>query len=89
MRVGHTAHTVRQLVVKTICDVTGDDADEVLDASPMEVDPRDWEQILSRLEATFDCTLDLLTSPDHLINIRALTREIQARLGRLRRESGG
>jgi hypothetical protein len=70
---------IRMLIVKTIADVTGDDAADIARASQIELDARDWEQVVSRLEALFDCTLDLLGQHRHLLDIASVGAEIARR----------
>jgi hypothetical protein len=74
-------HFIHMLVVKTIADVTGDDADELEDTARVPLEARDWEQVVSRLEALFDCTLDLLTRPHHVLDIAGVASEIARHVG--------
>lgn len=74
-------HFIHMLVVKTIADVTGDEADEIEDTGRVPLDARDWEQVVSRLEALFDCTLDLLTQPHHVLEIAGVATEIARHVG--------
>lgn len=71
---------IRQLIIHTICSVTGEDADEILSTPVVEVNTRDWEQIFSRLEANLDLNTRLLTSGSRTIDIDALTRDLHARM---------
>jgi hypothetical protein len=70
---------IRMMIIKTIADVTGDDVPDVARRKRVKLDTRDWEQVVSRLEAVFDCTLDLLLAPTHVLDVAALTEEIGRR----------
>jgi hypothetical protein len=70
---------IRMMIIKTVADVTGDEVPDVARRKRMKLDTRDWEQVVSRLEAIFDCTLDLLLAPTHVLDVAALTEEIGRR----------
>lgn len=69
-------HLARRLVVKAIADVTGEPPDEVEAQAIHLLDTRDWEQVVSRIEAYFDVSLGLLASPDRVVDIGALADRI-------------
>jgi uncharacterized protein DUF6137 len=69
---------VRQLVIRTICEVNGEDVDEVLARNPFQADTRDWEQMIGRLEAIFDLTLHRFTAATRTIDIDELAEIIHA-----------
>jgi hypothetical protein len=71
---------VRQLIIHTICNVTGEEPEDILALDVLEVNTRDWEQIFSRLEATLDINTRLLTAATRTIDIDALAAELHARL---------
>lgn len=75
-----TRNFIRNLIVCTIANVTGDDIEEVLDAEVVELDTRNWEQIFGRLEATLDVTSGWLLSTERSIDIDALARTLDERL---------
>jgi len=69
---------VRQLVIRTICEVNGEDVEEVLARNPFQAGTRDWEQMIGRLEAVFDLTLHRYTTPGRMIDIEELAQVIHA-----------
>jgi hypothetical protein len=75
-----TLNHLRQLIVHTVCNVTGEEPEDVLDLSPVVLDTRDWEQVFSRLEATLDIDSGLLAGEARSFDIDALARSLQARL---------
>ncbi|WP_338553231.1 DUF6137 domain-containing protein [Paenibacillus sp. KS-LC4] len=51
----------RQHIIHAISGVTGMDGDELqemLQSQPLEMDKRDYFEIVQRIESFFDCTLD-------------------------------
>jgi CBS-domain-containing membrane protein len=75
-----TLHFIRQLVIHTICNVTGAPPKEVTALDRVELNTRDWEQVFSRLEATLDIQTGMLTSVERSFSIDALMRVLHARL---------
>ena len=75
-----TPHFIRQLVIHTVCNVTGETPKEVTALDRIELNTRDWEQVFSRLEATLDIQIGMLTSAERSISIDALMRVLHARL---------
>ncbi|MEB0028246.1 hypothetical protein QN375_21100 [Pseudomonas sp. MH9.2] len=75
-----TPHFIRQLVIHTICNVTGETPKDVTALDRIELNTRDWEQVFSRLEATLDIQIGMLTSAERSISIDALMRVLHARL---------
>jgi len=75
-----TPHFIRQLIIHTICNVTGETPKDVTALDRVELNTRDWEQVFSRLEATLDIQIGMLTSAERSISIDALMRVLHARL---------
>ena len=75
-----TPHFIRQLIIHTICNVTGASAEEVTHLNSVELNTRDWEQVFSRLEATLDIQTEMLTSVKRGFSIEALTYVLYAKL---------
>jgi hypothetical protein len=75
-----TPHFIRQLVIHTICNVTGAPAKKVTALDKVELNTRDWEQVFSRLEATLDIQIGMLTSIERGLSIEALTHALHAKL---------
>lgn len=75
-----TPHFIRQLVIHTICNVTGETLKDVTALDRVELNTRDWEQVFSRLEATLDIQTGMLPSAERSISIDALMRVLHARL---------
>jgi len=75
-----TPHFIRQLVIHTICNVTGETPKDIAALNRVEMNTRDWEQVFSRLEATLDIQTGMLTSFERAISIDALVRVLHARL---------
>jgi hypothetical protein len=64
---------IRNLLIYTISNVTGSHYTEIAETDELLLNTRDWEQIISRLEATLDIQTGLLTSPGRTISIGAMT----------------
>jgi len=75
-----TPHFIRQLIIHTICNVTGEPPKNVTSQDRVELNTRDWEQVFSRLEAALDIQTGMLTSAERSISIDALTRVLHTRL---------
>lgn len=75
-----TLHFIHQLVIHTICNVTGESAEDVTAPDRIELNTRDWEQIFSRLEATLDIQTGMLTSTERSLSIDALILELHAKI---------
>lgn len=71
---------LRQLILLTICNVTGEAPEDIEALDTVELNTRDWEQIFSRLEATLDIHTGMLTSADRTLSVDALVRSLQAKL---------
>lgn len=71
---------VRQLIIYTIGNVTGEQPKNIAALREIELNTRDWEQILSRLEATLDMHTGMLTSTERSISVDALTHALHAKL---------
>lgn len=72
---------VRNVIVKTASDTTGDDVDALLQAGRLEIEPRDAIEFFVRLEAVFDCTLGRLRYQALSIQIDQLAEEVLAATG--------
>lgn len=75
-----TLSFVRNLIIQTLCNVTGDDLEEIQSAKRVKLDTRDWEQVFGRLEASLDLVTGELTSARRTLDIDALARAIHRRL---------
>ncbi|MBH8613438.1 DUF6137 domain-containing protein [Pseudomonas mohnii] len=75
-----TPHFIRQLIIHTICNVTGEPPENITAKNRIELNTRDWEQIFSRLEATLDIQTGMLTSTERSISIDALTPVLHAKI---------
>jgi Family of unknown function (DUF6137) len=71
---------LRQLIIYTICNVTGEEPQDIVALDEVKLSTRDWEQIFSRLEAILDIHTGILTSTERSISIDALTRALHAML---------
>ena len=70
---------LRQFIIYTICNATGEEPRNIAALDKVELNTRDWEQILSRLEAILDVHTGMLTSTQRSIPIEALTRLLHAK----------
>ena len=77
---------VRNLIVKTASDTTGDDVEALLQAGRLEIEPRDAIEFIVRLEAVFDCVLGRLRYQSLSIEIDQLAEEVLAALGTQQQE---
>lgn len=75
-----TPHFIRQLVIHTICNVTGEPPEQVTALDRVELNTRDWEQVFSRLEATLDIQTGMLSSAERAFSIDELMRVLHTRL---------
>ena len=75
-----TLALIRQLIIHTICNVTGKNPTDIVPLAPVELNTRDWEQVFSRLEATLDIDTGMLSSRERAICIDALTHALHAKL---------
>lgn len=75
-----TPNFIRQLIIHTICNVTGEPPEEVTSLDRVELNTRDWEQVFSRLEATLDTQTGMLTAAERSFSIDPLTHVLHARL---------
>lgn len=67
---------VRNLIVKTASDTTGDDVEDLLWAGRLEIAPRDAIEFFTRVEAVFDCVLGRLRYQSLSIDIDELAEEV-------------
>ncbi|WP_124409930.1 DUF6137 domain-containing protein [Pseudomonas sp. R4-34-07] len=75
-----TPYFIRQLIIHTICNVTGAAPIEVTALDWVELNTRDWEQVFSRLEATLDIQTGMLTSIERSFSIEKLMHMLHARV---------
>ena len=75
-----TPHFIRQLIIHTICNVTGEPAKDVRALDSVELNTRDWEQVFSRLESTLDIQTGMMTSSERSISIEALASVLHTKL---------
>lgn len=71
---------IRQLIIHTICNVTGKDPTDLVAHDPVELNTRDWEQVFSRLEAILDIDTGMLPSRERVTCVDALTHALHAML---------
>lgn len=71
---------IRQLVVHTICNVTGDPPEALTTFGEIALDTRDWEQVISRLEATLDIETGVLASAKRTLSIYEITHLLYDKL---------
>jgi hypothetical protein len=71
---------IRQLIIYTICNVTGDERKDIAILDEVELNTRDWEQTFSRLEAILDIHTGMLTLTERSICIDTLTRVLHHKL---------
>lgn len=72
---------VRNLIVKTASDTTGDDVEDLLRTGRLEIGPRDAIEFVARLEAIFDCVLGRLRYQPLSVGIDELAEEVLTALG--------
>lgn len=75
-----TLDFIRNLIIHTICNVTGEDPDDITSLAVVDLDTRDWEQVFSRLEATLDISTGMLMSRRRSIEVDALAADLYAML---------
>ncbi|HEX7682456.1 MAG TPA: DUF6137 domain-containing protein [Trinickia sp.] len=75
-----TPSFIRQLIIHTVCNVTGDEPNKIAALDEIELNTRDWEQIFSRLEATLDIHTGMLASAQRSIVIETLARTLHGKL---------
>lgn len=71
---------IRQLIIHTICNVTGEKPKDIATLNEVVLSTRDWEQVFSRLEATLDIHTSMLSSTERSISVEALTRALHGKL---------
>jgi len=71
---------IRQLIIHTVCNVTGEDPKHIVALNEVVLSTRDWEQVFSRLEASLDIDTGMLTPSERSIAIDLLTRVLHAKL---------
>lgn len=74
---------VRQLIIKTACDTTGDDSGDVLRSGRLEIAPRDAIEFTVRLEAAFDCVLGRMKYAPLSIGIDELVNAVLSARGQV------
>lgn len=75
-----TPSFIRHLIIHTVCNVTGEEPNDIVARETVELNTRDWEQVFSRLEATLDIHTGLLTSPERSFVIETLTSMLHDKL---------
>jgi hypothetical protein len=70
----------RQLIIHTLCNVTGKSPADIVALDPVKLNTRDWEQVFSRLEAIFDIDTGMLSSRERAICVDALAHALHAKL---------
>ncbi len=68
----------RMLVVKCLSDETGDDAGDIAARGYVDVDDREFVNILNRLEGYFDCTLWMRSEPARRFVVGDLVERVAA-----------
>ncbi|MBB5158815.1 DUF6137 domain-containing protein [Saccharopolyspora phatthalungensis] len=66
-----------QLVLKCVCEETGEEPADVLADGYVDVDPRDYVGVVHRLEAVFDRTLDLLDTNERRLVLADLRQRVR------------
>jgi uncharacterized protein DUF6137 len=74
---------IDQLVLKCVCEETGEEPDDVLAAKQLEVCDRDYLGIIHRIESFFDCTLDLHAAPKRTLVLADLRERVRHACGRV------
>nr|BCJ78241.1 hypothetical protein [Niallia circulans] len=67
-------------VIYAISGVTGEDGDELVEAfkeGPLEVDKRDFFEIVQRVESLFDCTLDMNLEGPYSIDANEIVTKLE------------
>ena len=67
---------IRNIIVKTASDTTGDDVEDLLRAGRLKIGPRDAIEFVARLEAVFDCVLGRLCYQSLSVGIDELAEEV-------------
>ncbi|AYF26933.1 MULTISPECIES: DUF6137 domain-containing protein [Micromonospora] len=70
------------LVLKCLSDETGDDAGDIVTQGFVDVDDREFVNIVNRLEGYFDCTLSLRSEPGRRFVVRDLVARVTAAITR-------
>ncbi|MEU7282076.1 DUF6137 domain-containing protein [Streptomyces sp. NPDC045431] len=68
----------RMLVLKCLSDETGDDAGDIVAQGFVDVDDREFVNILNRLEGYFDCTLWMRSQPTRRFVVHDLVERVTA-----------
>ncbi|GGY24620.1 DUF6137 domain-containing protein [Paludibacterium paludis] len=69
---------VKHFIIKTACDTTGDEPEELLESGRLEIAPRDAIEFVVRLETTFDCVLGRLSYAPLSVDIDELAFRVLA-----------
>ena len=69
---------VWHVIVKTACDTTGDDADDIDRTGRIDIPPRDAVEFLIRLQATFDCVFRPLRYEALSVEVNELAAQVMA-----------
>ncbi|GAA4932945.1 DUF6137 domain-containing protein [Streptomyces coeruleoprunus] len=72
----------RMLVLKCLSDETGDDAGDIVAQGFVDVDDREFVNIVNRLEGYFDCTLWLRSRPGNRFVVADLVERVAAATAR-------
>ncbi|CAM5256232.1 hypothetical protein SALBM135S_01580 [Streptomyces alboniger] len=78
----------RMLVLKCLSDETGDEAGGIAAQGFVDVDEREFVNIVNRLEGYFDCTLSLRSEPGRRFVVQDLVDRVTAALARCAPEVG-
>ncbi|MCC3650691.1 MULTISPECIES: DUF6137 domain-containing protein [Streptomyces] len=76
----------RMLVLKCLSDETGDDAGDIVAQGFVDVDDREFLNIVNRLEGYFDCTLSLRSRPGRRLVVQDLVELVTEATGHGPRE---
>nr|CAG34030.1 hypothetical protein [Streptomyces ribosidificus] len=71
----------RMLVLKCLSDETGDDAGDIVARGFVDVDDREFVNIVNRLEGYFDYTLSLRSRPGRRFVVHELVERVTAATG--------
>lgn len=72
----------RMLVLKCLSDETGDEPAEIVDQGFLDVDDREFRNIINRLEGHFDCTLGLRARTERRFEVQDLVERVTAATAR-------
>lgn len=75
-----TPQFIRQLIIHTLCNVTGESPKDLIALDRVVLNTRDWEQVFSRLESTLDIQTGMMISSERSISIEALASVLHTKL---------